>query len=176
MEWPRAQIIQKPRYDKRQKINTCLYRQLKRGRQSRSEVTLGPKLQRNRILILEFVHRGRLRRGRRQRRRSGKTLIEMKPHDFGRERQIFDRDPAGNHAELRNVEVRIAGVGDSQPRNGCAIGSAVGSLGRAVIANGRVAAEQAGRPLWIPIMGERTADTVGFRQLDRAMESPKLAE
>ena len=82
---------------------------------SQSEVTLGPKLQRNRVLILEFVHRGRLRRGRRQRRRSGKTLIEMKPHDFGRERQIFDRDPAGNHAKLRNVEVRIAGVGAPSP-------------------------------------------------------------
>ena len=36
--------------------------------------------------------------------------------DFGRERQVLDRGPAGDDAELRDVEVRVAAeVGAEQP-------------------------------------------------------------
>jgi len=83
----------------------------------------------------------------------------MEPHDFSRERQVLDGSPARNHTELRHVEVRIAGeirrlrigiVGD--------VGSAISTLGSgdvgrvATVPHGRVAAEQAGRPVRIPVV------------------------
>src|SRR5438874_642749 len=78
-------------------------------RRSASEVTLGANLQRNRILVLELIDRGGLWSGGPQHRGTGELLVEVEPHDFSRERQILDRSPAGNHTELRDVEVGVAG-------------------------------------------------------------------
>jgi hypothetical protein len=78
---------------------------------------LGANLQRDRVLILEFVERCRLRRGRRKGRAARHILIEVEPLDFARERQVFDRRPAGEHAELGDVEVRVTSVGAGSVAN-----------------------------------------------------------
>src|SRR6266850_3999557 len=72
-----------------------------------SEVTLGANLQRYRVLVLELVDRRGFRSGGTKNRGTCKLLVEVEPLDFGRERQVLDRGPAGNHTELRNVEVRV---------------------------------------------------------------------
>ena len=77
---------------------------------ARSEVTLGANLQQERVLILELVERGRLRSGRRECRAARHLLVEMEPLHFARERQVLDGCPAEVGAELRDVEVGIAGV------------------------------------------------------------------
>ena len=77
---------------------------------SLSEVALDADLEQDRVLILELVERVRLRSGRREHRAARHLLVEMEPLHFGRERQVLDRGPAGDDAELRNVEVGIAGV------------------------------------------------------------------
>src|SRR6478735_10551522 len=110
----------------------------------------------------------------------------MEPLDFARERQVLDRGPARNHAELGDVEVGVAGVAACSVSDQCLTGvagielGAIGALGggvsstqqvvvgSAVIPDGRVAAEQAARPVWIPVVIERTAYTPGRRQLDPA--------
>src|SRR6478735_2759924 len=98
----------------------------------------------------------------------------MEPLDFARERQVLDRGPAGNDAKLRDVEVGVTGVvaggitGECLTRVAGGEGGAVSTLGRrrsgtkqvvvgaAVIPDLRVAAEQAGRPVGIPVVVERT--------------------
>src|SRR5215207_4699055 len=136
-------------------------RQLPPGvlRCSGSEVALGSELNQDRVLILELVERGRLRSARCEHRRAGHLLVEVEPLDFARERQVLDRGPTGNHAKLRGVEVGVTGVGTrSLTRMADAEGSAVSALGRgavsgaAVVPDGRVAAEQAGRPVRIPVV------------------------
>src|SRR3954453_8314776 len=82
------------------------------GRELRSEVTLGAQLQQERVLILELVDGRGLRRGRAEGRYACELLVEVEPLPFSRERQVLDRGPAGEQAELRHVEVRIAGEGD----------------------------------------------------------------
>ena len=59
----------------------------------------------------------------------------MEPLDFARERQVLDRGPAGNDAELRDVEVGIAAVGTDTRYTGLAGVAgrecgAIGALGR----------------------------------------------
>src|SRR4029078_1741189 len=88
------------------------------------------------------------------------------------------------HAELRDVEVGVAGVvagsvaNSSLARVSCREACAVGSLGSgdaetvdvvvgaAVITDGGVAAEQAGRPVRVPVVVEGTADAPGRGQDD----------
>src|SRR6185312_11730941 len=101
----------------------------------------------------------------REHRGARHLLVEMEPLHFGRERQVLDRGPAGNDAKLRDVEVGVAGVvarsvaGQGLTGMAGGEGSAVSALGRGrsgtqqivvgttVIPDGRVAAEQAGRPV-----------------------------
>lgn len=108
----------------------------------------------------------------------------MEPLGFGRERQVLDGSPAGEHPELGDVEIRIAGIcagGISDhclARMACGEGGTIGPLGGAgsqaqnivvrssVISYAGVASEQAGLPVWIPVVVERTADTPSRRKLD----------
>src|SRR6267378_8320170 len=109
----------------------------------------------------------------------------MEPLDFARERQVLDRGPAGDHAELRDVEVGVTAVGTDTRYTGLAGVAgrecgAIGALGRggsctqqivirsAVIPDRRVATEQAARPVRIPVVIERAAETPGRRQDDAA--------
>src|SRR6476469_5016707 len=77
-------------------------------RRSGSEVALNADVQSHRVLVLELVGGGRLRSRRRQNRSTSKVLVEVEEHYFGRERQVLDRSPAGDHTELRDVVVRVA--------------------------------------------------------------------
>ena len=110
----------------------------------------------------------------------------MEPLDFARERQVLDGCPAEVGAELRDVEVGVTGVVARSVSDQCLTGvagvesGAIGALGggvsstqqivvgSAVIPDGRVAAEQAARPVRVPVVIERAADTPGRRQLDPA--------
>src|SRR6267142_3555711 len=74
----------------------------------RSEVTLGAKLQRYGVLVLELVNRRRLGSRGRQRRGTGEVLVEAEILHFGREGQVLDRRPARDHTHLVHVEVRVA--------------------------------------------------------------------
>src|SRR5258705_5530041 len=142
---------------------------------SGSEVTLNANVERDGVLVLELVGGRRLGSRRRQHGSAGEVLIEVEPHHFGRERQVLDRCPAGDHAELRDVIVRVAAEVRGGVRGGqlvrCDIGSTKLALGRgdveriAVVAHGGEAAEQARRPVRIPVVVERTADTKSPGQL-----------
>ena len=76
----------------------------------RSEIALRAKLKLERILVLELVERDRFRRSCSEDRAARHFLVEVSPHHFGRERPVLDGSPAGDHAELRDVEVGIASV------------------------------------------------------------------
>src|ERR1700675_3606890 len=107
-------------------------------RRSGSEVALNANVQADRALILELVDRDRLRstgadaRGHTGRRNntggSGELLVEEEAQDFGRERQVLDRGPTGDHTEHRDVEVGVAGVGGVQARVPQTKGRAVDAL------------------------------------------------
>src|ERR1700751_4422353 len=79
-----------------------------------SEVALNADVQIDRVLVLELVSRDRLRSRRRDARDgTGNTrelLVEVEPADFSRERQVLDRGPAGDKAQLIDVVVRVAAV------------------------------------------------------------------
>src|SRR6266403_4785927 len=92
--------------------------------QQRSEVALNADVQADGVLVLELVGAGSGRAGavglRLDAGHSGNTrelLVEVEPHDFSRERQVLDRSPAGDYAELRHVEVRVAAVVCAGSRN-----------------------------------------------------------
>ena len=118
-------------------------------RRLRSEVTLRANVERDRVLVLELVDRGRLRSRGRQSRGASEVLVEASVHDFGRERQVLDGGPAGDATNLEHREVGVAAVvrrgvhPDRQLVAGIVRG-AVGGLRRAIVANPRCAAEQAG--------------------------------
>ena len=124
------------------------------------------------------VKSGRLRSSRREGRSTRHLLVEEEGAEFGRERQVLDGGPTGNHTKLSDVEVGVAGVvagvvgsvscltsvGCREGRTvetrpgydtSAAIGEAIVTI--ALITDSRVAAEQAGRPVWIPVVVERTA-------------------
>src|SRR5258708_8245286 len=145
---------------------------------SGSEVTLSANVEGHGVLVLG-VGGGRWVGGRRgERGGAGEILIEVGGHGFGRERQVLDRSPAGDHTKLRYVVVRVAAEirGSIRGRQLVAgdVIRAVLALGRgdiggaAVISHRRPASEQAGRPVWIPVVVERTADTIGRGQLEIA--------
>src|SRR4051812_46022121 len=138
----------------------------------RSEVTLSADVEREHVLVGELVASALSRTGLRSCRsegsRTGELLVEVEPHDFSRERQVLDGSPAGDQTELRYVEVRIT---DEIRANSLArsIHCADQALGSVVIANLRVAAEQAGRPVRIPVVVERATDAPGFGQMQGAV-------
>src|SRR5882757_239665 len=138
----------------------------------RSEVTLSADVEREHVLVLVLVASALGRTGLRscgsQSGSAGELLVEVPPQNFGRERQVLDRSPAGNRAQLRDVEVGVADEVGANSLAGSIDGAEVG-LGSVVIANGGVAAEHAGRPVRIPVVVERTTDTVGSRQMERAV-------
>src|SRR3981081_2911180 len=74
----------------------------------RSEVTLGAKLQRYGVLVLELVNRRRLGGRGRQRRGTGEVLVEAEILHFSREGQVLDRRPARDHTPLGRVGGRSA--------------------------------------------------------------------
>src|SRR5258708_7352879 len=85
--------------------------------QQRSEVALNADVQADGVLVLELVGAGSGRAGavglRLDAGHSGNTrelLVEVEPHDFSRERQVLDRSPAGDEAELIDVVVRVARI------------------------------------------------------------------
>ena len=80
---------------------------------SGSEVALSANVQVDRALVLELVKRGRLRSSGGEHRAARHLLVEVEPHHFGRERQVLDRSPAGDHTHLSDVEVGVARVGAS---------------------------------------------------------------
>ena len=86
----------------------------------RSEISLCADVQADRVLILERVSRRRLGCGRREERGAGKHLIEMRVEDLRGEGQVLDRDPAGDDADLADVEIRIADIVGA--RNACSRG------------------------------------------------------
>src|SRR5712664_2994928 len=77
-------------------------------RRSGSEVTLSANVEGHGVLVLILVEGRRLGSHWSQSGGAGELLVEVEPHHFGRERQVLDRSPAGDHAELRDVEVRVA--------------------------------------------------------------------
>src|SRR5207244_601965 len=154
-------------------------------RRSGSEVALNADVERDGVLVLELVDGGRLRStGADTRNNTTRThtrggarilLVEVEPLDFRRERQVLDGGPTSDHTELRRVEVRIAGVGHALADMADGERSAVDALrgGQvthgAVVTDRGVAAEQAGRPVGIPVVVECTTDTPGLRQLETAI-------
>src|SRR6185312_863560 len=94
--------------------------------------------------------------------------------------------PAGDDTKLRDVEVGVTGVGACSTTGQCLArmaggeGGAISALGRrgsgteqivvgaAVIPDLRVAAEQARRPVGIPVVVEPATETPGRRQDDAA--------
>src|SRR5712664_475252 len=143
-------------------------------RRSGSEVTLSANVEGHGVLVLELVDSRGLGSRRAQDSRTSELLVEVGPHDFGRERQVLDRSPASDHADLGDVEVRITAVVCAGERNsGGGKGRAHVELRSAVIPHGRVAAEQARRPVRIPVVVERTTDTVSSRQMQIAIAASK---
>src|SRR5258705_7718759 len=107
-------------------------------RRSGSEVALNADVQSHGVLVLDLVDRCRLRSRRRNERSTTKILVEVEPHYFGRERQVLDRSPAGDHTELRDVEVRVAvEINRRISILDQAIGQAIGpEVGKAILALG----------------------------------------
>src|SRR5215218_355481 len=139
---------------------------------SGSEVTLSANVQEHSALVPELVHGGaRLGSRGRESRNARHLLVEEERADFSRERQVLDGSPTGNHTNLGEVEVRVAG-------EACALADGVvgapGTLGRSEVQNGTtvahrtVAAPEAGRPVGIPVVVERTTDTPCINQLEFA--------
>src|SRR5258708_11860052 len=101
-------------------------------------------------------------------------LVELEVLDFGRERQVLDRSPTGDHADLEGVEVGVTGVANTLTRMAESKGRAILTLrsgqiaDRAIKSYGRRGAPHAGRPIGIPVVVERTAETVSRRQLEVA--------
>src|SRR5258708_9786980 len=120
----------------------------------RSEVTLNAATKREGSLVLVLVASALGRTGLRSCRSksggAGELLVEVEPNELSRERQVLDRSPAGDCTELRYVEVRVADEVAANSLAGSIDGAEV-SLGRVVIANGGVLAEDAGRPVRIPV-------------------------
>src|SRR6266702_7193719 len=138
-------------------------------RRSGSEVTLSANVEGHGVLVLEHINRRRLRSSRGRERRTGELLVEGGPHDFGRERQVLDRSPAGHDADLGDVEVRVTAEVDGLCTETTSTGDkrvTEEQLRGTVVTNGRVAAEQARRPVRIPVVVERTTDTVSGRQME----------
>ena len=100
-------------------------------------------------------------------------LVEEERADFSRERQVLDGSPAGDHTNLGNVEVGVAGIvcrhslAEVEARTELTLGGQdVESA--TVVANLSIAAPEAGRPVGIPVVVVRTTDTPCVRQLEVA--------
>src|SRR5215510_167774 len=132
-----------------------------------SEVTLNADVQADSVLVLELVPGLRLGSRRGEDGTASQLLVEIEVQDFGRERQVLDRSPAGDHADLRDVEVRVAAEVGAERCKACA-GEGLADKGfrRVVVTDPGIAAEQAGRPVRIPVVVERTADAPGLRQME----------
>ena len=124
-----------------------------------SEVALNADVQGDRILVLEVVLRDRLGSRRCESRRPGELLVEVEVEDFRRERQVRDRSPAGDKAHHRDVEVGVAA--EVRTEAGGNEGRADEEFCRVVIVDLGVAAEQAARPVGIPVVVVGTTDTPG---------------
>src|SRR5712664_448093 len=137
-------------------------------RRSGSEVTLSANVEGHGVLVLVLVDGRRLGSRRGQDSRTSELLVEGGPQDFGRERQVLDGSPAGNKTKHRDVEVRITSEIRAYNLTGAVVRTNV-SLRGAIVTNRGVAAEQARRPVRIPVVVERTTDTVRSRQMQIAI-------
>ena len=72
-------------------------------------VTLGAEGECPCALIPEFVQGGRLGADGRQRGYAGVLLIHQRVHQLTRKSEVLHRSPARVAADLRDVEVRVAG-------------------------------------------------------------------
>ena len=150
-------------------------------RRSGSEVALSANVERDRVLVLELIE-SRSACGAAGVERSGtrEPLVETRAHHFTRERQVLDRRPAGDRTHLVDGVVRVA----AEVRRVGAVSLLLrctgaqnwllpwSGRGRTAVVHPRSAAEQAGRPVRIPVVVERAAETVGLRQL-RSPVPPK---
>src|SRR6185295_10263410 len=153
-------------------------------RRSGSEVALSANVQEDGALVLELIQSRRLRSGSSEVRAARHLLVEEERADFSRERQVLDGSPAGDHTNLSDVEVGVTAVGASSSRSrgltrmgGCER-SAVDTLSRrdarqiivrsTIVLDLGVAAPEAGRPVGIPVVVERTTDTPSAGQDDAA--------
>jgi hypothetical protein len=138
-------------------------------RRSGSEVALNANVEGGGVLVVEGKGLNRLRSTRRERGTAREALGQMGPDGFSRERQVLDRRPSGHDTQHRDGVVRIAGIsytlaGDHGAESTTYIGRRSG-----VIPHPARTAEQAARPIWIPVVVEGTTDTVGCGQMDRAI-------
>ena len=140
---------------------------------SGSEVTLSANVQEHSALVPELVEGGRLRSRRRQNGSACELLVEEERADFSRERQVLDGSPTGDHTNLGNVVVGVASIvrshdlAEVEARAELTLGGE-DVEGVTVVANRSVTAPEAGRPVGIPVVVERTTDTKGFGQLEVA--------
>ena len=99
----------------------------------------------------------------------------MEPKDFCREGKALDRGPTGDHAKLRRVKGRVAGVGHAQAGVAEAERGAVDALRGSQVTHGAVVSdpsirtEQTRRPVGIPVVVEGATDTPGLGQLQLAV-------
>ncbi len=139
----------------------------------RSEVTLSAELDRHvALLVLEIVGASIDREGASHRtgHRSPHVAIELGVHDFVREGQVLDRSPAGGHADFSQGEARITRrYARTTIAGRLKIGGAPKILPRAVVAHAGDTAEQAARPVGIPVVVERTTDTPRGGEIDAAL-------
>src|SRR6478752_6545887 len=80
----------------------------------RSEVALNANVEGQRALVVKSVGLGWLRSTRAEDRTTEVVLAEHEVQQFRRQRQVLDRIPAGDRADLADVEVRVASVGHAE--------------------------------------------------------------
>ena len=95
------------------------------------------------------------------------VLVKHEVHGFSRERQVLDGGPASDKTNLSRAEVRVAACDSSlvERRNSCA----EVRPSHIVVPHPSRTAEQARRPVRIPVVVERTTNTKGFRQMERTI-------
>src|SRR5262249_46535506 len=118
-----------------------------------------------------------------KRRKATVLLVEVEPQDFRREREVLDGSPAGYKTELRDVEVGVASVVDgfvcrivTSCRSAGAVERAIYGLGSVVVTNSRIAAEQAGRPVGVPVVVEGTTDAEGFGEVETTVTAKERGQ
>src|SRR3954454_25075759 len=109
----------------------------------------------DRVLVLQFVNRGRLSGNnvRDEANRTGVLLVEVGPGDVSRERQVLDRGPAGDDTELADGEGRVTTrhTGQAAEHAASTAGAAEGGLGQRAELGLCVGTVQRGVPVWIPV-------------------------
>src|SRR4051812_4983998 len=126
----------------------------------------------DRVLVLQFVNRGRLSGNnvRDEANRTGVLLVEVGPGDVSRERQVLDRGPAGDDTELADREVRVTTRHARQATEHAATtaGAAEGGLGLRTELGLSVGTVERGVPVGIPVVGVSATEAPGLDGFLRA--------